>query len=375
MHDLHHFFEERHFIESGHLPRYDAHQWGAQLHFATQDDLHWEEADVVLLGCEENRNLPAGSHPGPDAVRAQLYQLYNWQPDIRITDLGNIRRGATEADTRAALRMVLHEILVSGKRVILLGGGHDLTLQQYEAFKKEKKIINATVADMLIDLEESEAVGPHSFLMDMLTGEPNFIRHYTHLGFQSYHVNPHILETLDKLRFDFVRLGRLRQEMEEAEPVLRASQLFSLDMNAVRYSDAPANTGGSPNGLGGDDACQLMRYAGMSEEMKSTGMFGFDPARDKHGMTAQLMAQMIWYFVEGMALGRREAPLKDRHEYAEFHVRFTSNDTTFLKSKRTGRWWMQLPDNRFVPCSYADYLYACKDKIPERWLREQERVG
>jgi len=35
---------------------------------------------------------------------------------------------------------------------------------------------------------------------------------------------------------------------------------------------------------------------------------------------------------------------------------------------------MQLPEGTFVPCSYADYLQACNDEIPERWLREQERL-
>lgn len=372
MQDLHHFFEETHPIERLASPPYDEQQWGKQIHFATQDQLYWDEADVVLLGCDDHRR---GRLSGSDFVRSQLYRLYDWQPGIRIADAGNIRQGASEADTRAALRAVLHELLETGKKVILLGGTHDLTLQQYEAFKKNKTVINATVADMLIDLEESEAVTEHSFLMDMLTSEPNFIRHYTHLGFQSYHVQPQMLETLDKLRFDFMRLGRLRQEIEEAEPALRASQLFSFDLNAVRYSDAPANNHGSPNGLAGDEACQLMRYAGMSEAMQSVGIFGYDPTKDQHAMTAQLIAQMIWYYVEGLALGQREAPLTDRHDFTEFHVRFTSNDTTFLKSKRTARWWMQLPDNRFVPCSYADYQTACKDEIPERWLREQERVA
>lgn len=372
MQDLHHFFEENHPVE--YLPNhpYDALQYGKQIHFATPDQLHWDEADIVILGCDAHRR---GRLSGADAVRQQLYRLFDWQPNIRIADAGNIRQGASEADTNAALRAVLHEILESGKRVLLLGGSHELTLQQYGAFKKNKTLINAVVADMLIDLEESEAVTEHSFLMDMLTSEPNFIRHYTHLGFQSYHVHPHMLETLDKLRFDFMRLGRLRQEMEEAEPALRSSQLFSFDMNVLRFSDAPANTKGSPNGLAGDDACLLMRYAGMSEEMKSTGIFGYDPSKDMNGMTAQLIAQMIWYYVEGMALGQREASLTDRHEFSEFHVRFTSNDTTFLKSKRTGRWWMQLPEGSFVPCSFADYQQACKDEIPERWLREQERVS
>jgi hypothetical protein len=92
-------------------------------------------------------------------------------------------------------------------------------------------------------------------------------------------------------------------------------------------------------------------------------------------MTARLIAQMIWYFVEGCALRRQEALLQERSEFAEFHVRFTANDTTFLKSRRTARWWMELPGGKFVPCSHNDYLTACNDEIPERWLREQERLS
>ena len=34
---------------------------------------------------------------------------------------------------------------------------------------------------------------------------------------------------------------------------------------------------------------------------------------------------------------------------------------------------MQLPDNKFIACSYQDYLLASSNEIPERWLRAQER--
>ena len=79
---------------------------------------------------------------------------------------------------------------------------------------------------------KAEAITSHSFLMDMLTAQPNFIGHYNHIGFQSYYVHPRMLETLDKLRFDFFRLGKVREHMEDMEPVLRTSDLFSFDISA-----------------------------------------------------------------------------------------------------------------------------------------------
>ena len=376
MQDLHPFFAVRHFIETHSHLDYDPLQWGNKLRFATQDNLDPGDADIVIIGCGERRghNDTAIYSQAPDAIRKQLYQLYNWHPAIRITDMGNILQGASADDSRAALRIVLHELQEAGKIVILLGGSHDLSLQQYDAYKMSKQVVNIAAADMLIDLDEAEAVNDRSFLMDMLTGEPNYVRHYTHLGFQSYYVQPRMLEMLDKLRFDFHRVGRLREHIEDAEPALRAADIFSFDMNAIRYSDAPANAGGSPNGFSGDEACTLTRFAGMSTALSSLGIFGYDPEKDIHEMTARLIAQMIWYFIDGVSLRRTEASLSERSEFVEFHVSFTSNDTTFLKSKRTGRWWMQLPTGSYVPCSYADYLQACNDEIPERWLREQERL-
>lgn len=376
MQDLHPFFAARHFIETHSHLQYDPLQWGSQLRFATQDNLDLGDAEIVIIGCGERRgnNRSALYSQAPDAIRKQLYQLYNWHPSVKIVDAGNILQGASVDDSRAALRLVLNELHEMGKIVILLGGSHDLSLQQYEAFKTAQRVVSAVSADMLIDLDESEEVTDRSFLMDMLTSEPNYVRHYTHLGFQSYYVQPRMLEMLDKLRFDFHRVGRLKEHMEDAEPSLRSADIFAFDISAVRYSDAPANANGSPNGFSGEEACMLTRYAGMSSQLTSLGIFGYDPEKDIHEMTARLIAQMIWYFTDGVAVRRSEADLSERDQFAEFHVSFTSNDTTFLKSKRTSRWWIQLPNGNFVPCSYNDYLQACNDEIPERWLREQERL-
>lgn len=376
MQDLQAFFSETHFLQD-HQNTYDALQWGALTDYPSDGNFDWTEADIVIVGCGENR----GEHPDadsqddtPDAIRRQFYKLYNWHSGIRIFDAGNIVRGADIDDTRAALRTVLQEVHAAGKIAVVLGGSHDLTLQQYEVFKKTQQVINATVVDMLVDLDETELTTSRSFLMEMLTTSPNFVAHYNHIGFQSYFVNPVMLETLDKIRFDFFRVGRVKEQIEEMEPVIRGSHLLSFDLNAVKYSDAPMNKQGSPNGLAGDEACTLTRFAGMSSKLSSFGIYGFDEALDKDDMTATLAAQMLWYFIDGFYLRKHEASLSDKNEFIEYQLQFTGNDITFIKSKRSNRWWMQLPDGSFEPCSYNDYLLASENEIPERWLRIQERA-
>jgi len=334
-----------------------------------------EAADIILLGVGENRGNGPGkkSTDAPDLIRSEFYKLFYWHKDVKIADLGNLQQGVSLGDTYAALRTVLGELLQLQKPVIILGGSHDLTLAQYQAYAKKEFVIEASVADALIDLQEESALPATGFLMDMLTEQPNYIKHYNHIGFQSYFVHPRMLETLDKLRFDCYRLGKVRENLEEAEPVLRNTDLFSLDINIIKHTDAPANSL-SPNGFSGEEACALSRYAGMSTQLSTYGIYGYNPAKDKDQLTAKQIAQMLWYFMDGRSVKNKEALLEERDAFWEFHIAFGDIDTVFLKSKKTGRWWMQLPGKDFVPCAYSDYLLASNNEIPERWLRHQERM-
>jgi arginase family enzyme len=333
-----------------------------------------DEYQLVLLGCGEQRGsgLIHGHSQAPDIIRRHLFGLYYWHPDIRIADVGNIKPGALFTDSYAALKTVIRELVNDGKTVIILGGSHDLTLSQYQAYADNKRSIEASCVDALIDLNLDSPFRHENFLMEILTGEPNYLRHYNHIGFQSYYVHPRMLETMDKLRFDCYRVGHVKESIDEMEPVIRNSNLFSFDISAIAHAYAPANSI-SPNGFNGEEACVLMRYAGMSPAVNSIGIYGYNPQHDRDDLTAKQIAHMIWYVLDGRSRGRREAGLDERDSFTEYHTAFAEVETTFLQSKKTGRWWMQLPDKKFIACSYKDYLLASSNEIPERWLRAQER--
>lgn len=333
-----------------------------------------DDVQIVVVGCAEQRGsgLIGGENNAPDIIRRHFYQLYYWHTDIRIADIGNVKTGSSFTDSYAALKTVVNELMNDGKTVIILGGSHDLTLAQYQACASNKKPIEATCVDALIDLNIDSPFRHENFLMEMLTGEPNYLRHYNHVAFQSYYVHPRMLETMDKLRFDCFRVGHVKESIEEMEPVIRNSDFFSFDISAIANAFAPANTV-SPNGLNGEEACVLMRYAGMSHSVKSIGVYGYNARHDKDELTARQISQMLWYVIDGRSRGKREAQLNEKESFNEYHMAFAELETTFLQSKKTGRWWMQLPDNRYIACSYKDYLLASSNEIPERWLRAQER--
>ncbi|MEO6228812.1 MAG: formimidoylglutamase [Ferruginibacter sp.] len=332
------------------------------------------DVDVVFIGVGETRG--SGDFSGPnnaaDAVRKQLYQLHYWHFDVKIADIGNIKTGAALSDSYAAIKTVLYDLLKLKKTVILLGGSHDVTLAQYLAYKDFGKQVEATCIDATIDLRGESSLRNENFLLEMLTSEPNLVRHYNHIGFQSYLVHPRMLETMDKLRFDCYRVGVAKDNMDEMEPVIRNTTLLSFDINAIKNSDAPANQC-SPNGFTGEEACMLTRYAGMSSQLTSLGIYGYDPRRDKDELTAKQIAQMLWYFIDGKSRNKQEASLENRDLFNEYHTVVAEEDTVFLQSRKTNRWWMQLPDKKIIACSYNDYVNASRNEIPERWLREQER--
>ena len=332
------------------------------------------DADIVLIGAGECRGagFVLNSFEAANNVRAALYNLYYWHAQVTIADLGNVKLGQTIQDSYAALRTVIAELILQNKKVVIMGGSHDLTLPQYHAYTSIPTLVNAVVADAKIDLDLEARLPSDHFLEELFTGLPNHLNHYAHIGFQSYFMHPHMLETIDKLRFDCFRLGVVLESIEEMEPVIRDSHMMSFDISAIQHAQAPANII-TPNGFNGEEACVLMQYAGMSWKTSSIGLFGYQAELDHHGLTAIQMAQMIWYIIDGVHRGKKEAPLTALDRFKEFQIAFSDIDTQFLQSKSTGRWWMKLHNDEWMPCSYKDYLIASNNEIPERWLRALER--
>ncbi|MBP6624404.1 MAG: arginase family protein, partial [Chitinophagaceae bacterium] len=374
MKDIFNFISPIHFSQTEDV-QYQPTQIGKHIQIINEANADLDNLDLIIIGCGEFRGQDRSMaySEGPDLIRKEFYQLHYWHPNVKIGDIGNIIEGKTQNDTKAALKTVLIELYELGKKVLVLGGSHDLTIQQYDVFRQKNKIIDFTVVDMLADLEYTSDNRYDSYLMESLMQSPNYVRHFNLIGFQSYFVNPKLIETFDRLCFDCIRVGKAREDLDQIEPAFRGSHLVSIDINAVRFSDAPANKMASPNGFYGDEMCKITRFAGMSSDLSTLGIYGYRPETDEV-VTPKLIAQMIWYFIDGLAIAKIESPLTHLDQFLEYQITFTDNNTLFLKSKRTNRWWMKLAIDNFTPCTQKDYITACNNEIPERWLRENERM-
>ena len=350
------------------------HQLGRYISCYDEEFPYLEDTELVFIGCCEMRGASpaAGPNHAANQVRRELYRLFHWHNDVRMADIGNVKTGARLQDSYAALSSIVKELVGAGKKVLIIGGSHDNTLAQYQAYGAMDKIIDAAVVDARIDINMEGVLPEEMFLVEMFTGVPNFLRHFTHIGFQSFFTHPDMLEMIDRLRFDCFRLGKVKESIELMEPLIRNSDLFSFDISAIQHAHAPANRI-APNGFSGEEACTLLQYAGMSSTCSSIGIYGYIPEQDVHQMTAKQIAQMIWYLIDGIRTGKEEASLNNLHEFNIYNLAFAEINTIFLQSKRTGRWWMRIGEEQFIACSYQDYTTASNNDIPEAWLRALER--
>ncbi|MEO0312600.1 MAG: hypothetical protein RIQ89_2257 [Bacteroidota bacterium] len=348
-----------------------------------------DTAQLVIIGVLEERGAinNNGCAYGADEVRKKLYALRSAKYDYQIVDLGNLKNGNTLNDTYAALSSVMFELLKQGAIPIVIGGSHDLTYAMYTAYQKLEESINMVTVDAHFDLGSTEdTINASTFLGKIILHEPSFLFNYSNVGYQTYFVGADAIELMNKLYFETYRLGLVQRDMEEVEPIVRNADVVSIDISAIRQSDAPGNANASPNGFYGEEACAIARYAGLSDKLSSIGFFEFNPAYDHLNQTAHLIAQMVWYFIEGFYQRKRELPVGDHSAFLKYHVNMESDnhEIVFYKSKKSDRWWMEVPypsekvkyhRHHLVPCSYKDYEVAMRNELPERWWQALQKLS
>lgn len=314
-----------------------------------------------------------------DLVRESLYPLSFPFGNLKITDLGNLRK-----EDNSFLIPLLQELLEGQICPILISRDEKYVQAQFTAHHAVLPLVGfARVAqDIAFHPERNELEG--YYLHPIFKGK-NRLFHFSAIGAQSHFVEDEIFIELENRNFDCIRLGKAKFDLKDTEPFIRDADFVSFHLNALKSAEAPAVEGASPSGFFSEDACQISRYAGMSDKLTSIGFFGFDGELDNaQNQTAQLQAHLIWYFIDGFFNRKRDFPAS-MDSLVEYIVSFKDYDypLTFWKSAKTGRWWLQVPiktkkkqqRHRLIPCSYSDFLEASNGDLPSRLLNAFKRFS
>ena len=340
---------------------------------------------IALLGVGENRNAVDNIGGGKtfEHIRKYFYQMYpgNWY--TKIADLGNIPQGKNPEDTYALVKEIVAYLLQRKIVPLIIGGSQDLTYAAYRAYDEVKKGVNLAAVDYKFDLGTlDEKITSQNYLHKMIMENPNNLFNYSNIGFQTFFNAQEEIELIDKLYFDAYRLGEVMADISLVEPVLRDADMVSIDMGSVRMSEAPANNNASPNGFYGDQICAIARYAGISSKNSFFGVFEYNPKFDRNDQTAHLIAQMLWYYIEGYNFRIDEDPFTEKENWQKFMVLIEEDTINFYKSNKSERWWMEITyfhnktkKTTLIPCTYQDYLTANNQIYPERWLKTFRKLN
>ncbi|MDC1237547.1 formimidoylglutamase [Polaribacter sp.] len=344
-----------------------------------------ENVKIAIFAVNEDRNSQHNFGCGEDlhAIRTKLYQLFPGNWDTNIADLGTVEKGDQVSDTYFAVKEIIASLLKRNIIPIIIGGGQDITYINYRAYDTLEQSVNITTVDSRFDLGNlEEELTSQSYLSKIIMQEPNNLFNYCNVGYQTYFNSQEEISLLDNLFFDTYRLGEAKV-LENIEPAFRNADIVSIDIGAVRQSEAPANNNSSPNGFYGEEICAISRYAGISDKVSSFGIYEFNSKHDNNDQTAHLIAQMIWYFIEGVNFRVKDYPFSGKENYQKFTVLLEDDEPLlFYKSNKSGRWWIEiniLSNNKYkrhalIPCTYKDYTDATKQVIPEKWYKAMRKM-
>ncbi|TVQ50016.1 MAG: hypothetical protein EA362_03360 [Saprospirales bacterium] len=168
-----------------------------------------------------------------------------------------------------------------------------------------------------------------------------------------------------------LRLGELRESMKEVEPFLREREVGIISLSAIRKSDAPGKCDEGISGLTSEEGCRLARYYGLADNSKVLWISGFDSKGPHLNQSANLIAQLVWYFLDGVNCRVGDYPLQ-REKLVEIAISGPSEaeSVLFYRSKKSGRWWFSLSKEfnplDLLPCSHLDYQMMCEGDISKR---------
>ncbi|MFN0279361.1 MAG: formimidoylglutamase [Pyrinomonadaceae bacterium] len=282
------------------------------------DPESYESADIVILGCPQDEGVKrnngrVGAAAAPDAIRKQFYKLTPFNIKKSVFDLGNVVIGSTLEETHETQFNIVTQLLRDGKRLIVLGGGNDISYPDgaamAEVFGPDLWIAVNIDAQLDVRIAEQRNSGtPYRQLLDEKRLLPKF---FYEVGYQSHFCSPVYYEYIRNLGVKRISLELLRSRNEadielkeqiRQEFIGQSSSLntfFGFDLDAVRSADAPGTSAPSPLGLRAGEFITLVKYAASLANTKIIEFTEVNPTYDVDNRTTKLVAIGMHRFCSG----------------------------------------------------------------------------
>ena len=327
-----------------------------------------QENGVVLIFCSDERGSGGNAEMKDfSRLRKEFYTLSSFDFEVSICDLGDLMSGKTQADTRYVLEEILTFCYNKNAVPVVIGGSVDLSYALFSALNFHQKGINyAHISNVASLSNEGEEISESNYLHKILTKKEASLRNFHLLGYQRHLNEIALLKLMKEVDFDVLRLADMMNTTERAEPFFRRADMVTLNCDAVESFTDTFSTNPQVNGLNRREICAYMKEIGLSENLKTVGVFNFN-ADSENPLNHQLMAQMLWYLIEGINIQRTHP--KER-SYDTFVVLIDNRDFSFKRDTFSGLWYFAKGKDvkKWIPCSREDYENAKRGELNKRFL-------
>lgn len=275
------------------------------------DEEAYPDATHILVGCPQDEgvrrnNGRTGTSEAPHGIRAHLYRLQTpQQSGIQLVDAGDISETDCLDKAHEALTKTVSRFLKDDKKVIVLGGGNDISFADVRGLSGVEKDISAINIDAHLDMRiahEMTSGTPYRRLIEEGNLEAN---HFYEFGIRPESNASFYLENAEKLGVQIYQLPQLlengvTQSFQKILDEIDQRPLFlGLDMDSVQAADAPGVSASSPTGFSGREVMQLIQLARQKENLRLFEITEVNPKFDVDNRTVKLAAQCIYRFLFG----------------------------------------------------------------------------
>jgi formiminoglutamase len=283
------------------------------------DPQGYNDADLVILGCPQEEGITRnngreGAAEAPDAIREQFYRLTTYDVKRRIFDLGDVTLEGSLEETHDRLTAVVTQILRDGKRMIVLGGGNDISFADGRAMAEvygPEWWIGVNI-DSHLDVRIAQQINSGTPYRQLLEGGHLLPEYFYEVAYQSHFCSPVYYRYIRDLGVNRISLELLRSR-EEADIELKEgirqkfighsssmNTFFGFDMDSVRSADAPGVSAPSPLGLRAGEFITLVKYAASLANTKIIEFTEVNPRFDFDNRTTKLVAIGMHRFCTGV---------------------------------------------------------------------------
>ena len=268
----------------------------------------YERADIVILGCPQDDGVRrnggrVGARHAPEKIREQLYRLgVAGLESLTLFDLGDTSVEGSLEEIHERHQQIVRQVIRDGKRLVVLGGGNDVSYPDVSGLVLEHPDLIAFNIDAHFDVRVDSPRNSGTPYRQLLEEGHLKPERFFEIGYQPYANSSTYLEYLSGLGVKCVSrrevqtkgISHLVKSLVETE----ADDLFwGLDMDVVRSADAPGVSAPNPAGLNALDLIDLAELAGNDERSRLFEISEVNPNFDIDDRTSRLAAVIIWHFI------------------------------------------------------------------------------